>query len=254
MIARCPIFAVAALLVFRWIPACGGAPAKPASAAPAVPDPRHLSNGWSIPSEGYADQPYIVKAEDGAWLCAMTTGAGAEGAGGQHVVSMRSTDQGRTWEQIVPIEPADGPEASYAVLLKVPSGRVYAFYNHNTDKVREVKREDKGARRSSPSSWTGCCATAAISASSAGAASARRSARPTVPTRCGSPSLFKPCGSTTARRGPARPWGISRWYPPDTWCRPLPSFPPCLLPSSAPRPLPIREIRGQVSPLPTPDP
>ncbi|MCU0780910.1 MAG: hypothetical protein MUF04_07385, partial [Akkermansiaceae bacterium] len=69
MIARCSIFAVAALLVFRWLPACGGESAKPASAAPAVPDPRHLSNGWSIPSEGYADQPYIVKTDDGAWLC-----------------------------------------------------------------------------------------------------------------------------------------------------------------------------------------
>jgi hypothetical protein len=74
----------------------------------------------------------------------MTTGVGKEGAGGQHVVSMRSTDQGRTWEQRVPLEPADGPEASYAVLLKVPGGRVYAFYNHNTDRVGEVKREDQG--------------------------------------------------------------------------------------------------------------
>jgi hypothetical protein len=30
------------------------------------------------------------------------------------------------------------------VVLKVPGGRIYAFYNHNTDNVREVKREDKG--------------------------------------------------------------------------------------------------------------
>ena len=82
---------------------------SPSSPAAAVPDPRHISNGWNIPSEGYADQPYIVKTDDGAWLCVMTTGAGVEGAGGQHVVSMRSTDQGRTWEKIVPIEPADGP-------------------------------------------------------------------------------------------------------------------------------------------------
>jgi hypothetical protein len=29
-------------------------------------------------------------------------------------------------------------------MLKVPSGRVYCFYNHNTDRVPEVKREDKG--------------------------------------------------------------------------------------------------------------
>lgn len=118
-----------------------------APVAPTIPDSRHISNGWVIPSEGYADQPYIVKTDDGAWLCVMTTGRGVEGASGQHVVSMRSTDKGRTWEQIVPIEPADGPEASYAVLLKVPSGRIYAFYNHNTDRVPEVKREDIGAYR-----------------------------------------------------------------------------------------------------------
>jgi len=115
-----------------------------AAGAGAAPDPRLLTNGSIIPSEGYADQPYIVKTDDGAWLCVMTTGQGAEGARGQHVVSMRSPDQGRTWSERVPLEPADGPEASYAVLLKVPYGRIYAFYNHNTDNVREVKREDKG--------------------------------------------------------------------------------------------------------------
>lgn len=113
-----------------------------ASVALGSDDPRNIVNGRNIPSEGYADQPYIVKTDDGAWLCVMTTGVGHEGAGGQHVVSMRSTNQGRTWDKIVPIEPADGPEASYAVLLKVPGGRIYAFYNHNTDNVREVKQED----------------------------------------------------------------------------------------------------------------
>lgn len=137
-------FAMVALLAICCLPLPAAEPAKSASPTLAVPDPRHISNGWDIPSEGYADQPYIVKTDDGAWLCVMTTGVGAEGAGGQHVVSMRSTDQGRTWEQIVPIEPSDGPEASYAVLLKVPGGRIYAFYNHNTDRVPEVKREDKG--------------------------------------------------------------------------------------------------------------
>lgn len=113
-------------------------------AAPANPDPRHLANGFNIPSEGYADQPYIVQTDDGAWLCAITTGTGVEGATGQHIVSMRSKDQGRTWDRAVDIEPANGPEASYVVLLKIPGGRVYAFYNHNTDRVPEVKREDKG--------------------------------------------------------------------------------------------------------------
>jgi len=107
-----------------------------------IPDPRHLNNGWQIPSEGYCDQPYVVKTDDGAWLCIMTTGAGHEGATGQHVVSTRSMDCGRTWSELVDVEPADGPEASYAVLLKVPSGRVYAFYNHNTDNVRRVKADN----------------------------------------------------------------------------------------------------------------
>ncbi len=111
---------------------------------PVSADPRHLSNGYQIPSEGYADQPYIVRTDDGAWLCAITTGQGREGASGQHVVSMRSTDRGKTWQPAVDIEPADGPEASYVVLLKTPYGRVYAFYNYNTERLREVKTETGG--------------------------------------------------------------------------------------------------------------
>jgi hypothetical protein len=106
-----------------------------------TPDPRHITAGWEIPSEGYCDQPYIVKTDDGAWLCIMTTGSAHEGESGQHVVSTRSTDQGRTWSPLVDVEPADGPEASYAVALKTPGGRVYAFYNHNTDNVRQTPAE-----------------------------------------------------------------------------------------------------------------
>jgi len=110
-----------------------------ASAALAQPnDPRNIVTGSVIPDEFYADQPYVVKTNDGAWLCVITTGPGAEGAGGQHVVSLRSTDHGKTWEKAVDIEPNDGPEASYAVTLKANSGRVYVFYNHNTDNLRQV--------------------------------------------------------------------------------------------------------------------
>ncbi len=104
-------------------------------------DPRHIVNGAIIPSEGYADQPYIVRADDGAWLCVMTTSGSHEGNAGQHVVSMRSVDQGKTWIDRADVEPADGPEASYAVLLKTPCGRIYCFYNHNTDNIREIKAE-----------------------------------------------------------------------------------------------------------------
>jgi Concanavalin A-like lectin/glucanases superfamily/BNR/Asp-box repeat len=106
------------------------------------PDSRNITGGRLIPSEGYCDQPYVIKTDDGAWLCVMTTGRGKEGQRGQHLVAVRSTDQGRTWSDPVDVEPADGPEASYSVLLKVPGGRVYCFYNYNTDNLREVIADD----------------------------------------------------------------------------------------------------------------
>jgi hypothetical protein len=103
-----------------------------------VPDARHITNGWTIPTITYSDQPFVVKTDDGAWLCVLTTGSGLEGERGQHVISTRSTDGGRTWSDPVPVEPPTGVEASYAVLLKVPGGRIYCFYNHNTDDVRWI--------------------------------------------------------------------------------------------------------------------
>lgn len=107
-------------------------------------DTRWIQTGSPIPSEDYADQPYVVKTDDGAWLLVMTTGSGHEGDPGQHVVTMRSRDFGKSWEPPVDVEPKAGPEASYAVMLKARSGRIYCFYNHNTDRVKEVRREDSG--------------------------------------------------------------------------------------------------------------
>lgn len=105
-------------------------------------DSRNIRNGREIPTRTYADQPYVVATDGGAWLCLVTTGSGREGSRGQHVVSLRSLDQGRTWSEPVALEPPEGPEASYAVPLKVPYGRVYAFYNHNTDNLRRVRAEN----------------------------------------------------------------------------------------------------------------
>ena len=104
----------------------------------AVPDWRHLDNGFEIPHENYVDQPYTVIANDGAWLTVLTTGVGKEGAAHQHIVSTRSRDKGRTWSPLVDIEPANGPEASWAMPLKTPSGRIYVFYNYNKDNLREL--------------------------------------------------------------------------------------------------------------------
>ena len=105
-------------------------------------DWRNIEDGWVIPDESYSDQPYIVKTNDGAWLCAMTTGSGHEGQSGQHIISLRSIDQGKTWIDKQDVEPGSGIEASYAVLLKAPSGRIFVFYNHNTDNVREIIGDD----------------------------------------------------------------------------------------------------------------
>jgi len=109
-----------------------------------ISDWRHILRGKALPigkAGGYlyADQPYIVEADDGAWVCVATTGKAHEGESGQHVVSLRSSDGGATWSKPTAVEPPDGPEASYAVLLKAKTGRLFVFYNHNTDNMREVK-------------------------------------------------------------------------------------------------------------------
>jgi hypothetical protein len=55
---------------------------------------------------------------------------------------LRSEDGGKTWSKPIDVEPADGVEASYAVPLKTPSGRIYLFYNHNTDNIRKIKGDE----------------------------------------------------------------------------------------------------------------
>ncbi len=97
-----------------------------------------ISTGSIIPDEGYCDQPYVVKLNDGTWLCTMTTGKGHEGAEDQHIVSTRSMDKGKTWTELVDIEPADGPEASWVMPYLTQYGRVYVFYTYNADNMRKV--------------------------------------------------------------------------------------------------------------------
>lgn len=121
----------------QWLAAASMA-AFPVEAQDDTRDWRDIANGHVIPGEGYADQPYVVHTKDGNWLCVITTGKGVEGEGGQHVVSTTSSDQGRTWSPPVDVEPASGPEASWAVPLVTPYGRIYVFYTYNRDNVRLV--------------------------------------------------------------------------------------------------------------------
>lgn len=119
-------------------------PLAPLAAAGAGPgsDPRNIRNGWPIPREGYSDQPYIVITRDGNWLCVLTTGSGVEGEPGQHIISTISSDRGRTWSTPVAIEPAGGPEASWAMPAIVPSGRVYVFYTYNAANLRADEKSN----------------------------------------------------------------------------------------------------------------
>ena len=94
-------------------------------------DPRFIENGSELPSEMYADQPYVVVCNDGSWLCTMTTSSGTEGAHMNHIIATKSYDQGKTWTHPVNVEPPGVPQSSWAVPLKVPGGRVYVFYDYN---------------------------------------------------------------------------------------------------------------------------
>lgn len=47
-------------------------------AAKSVADTRNIATGLPIPSEGYADQPYIVKTDDGAWRGSSQTSESSE--------------------------------------------------------------------------------------------------------------------------------------------------------------------------------
>ena len=87
-------------------------------------DLRNLRPGWEIPTEHYADQPYIVGPTTAHGLHPDDR-SGHEGASGQHVVALRSRRPGPDLVAAGRRRAGDGPEASYAVLLKAPSGRVF---------------------------------------------------------------------------------------------------------------------------------
>ena len=70
-------------------------------------DSRWIPNGRTIEQGGYTCQPYCSVFADGLWSCVMTFNAASsvEGQPGEHMIAMRTTDQGHTWTPFTPIEP-----------------------------------------------------------------------------------------------------------------------------------------------------
>ena len=105
-------------------------------------DFRDRRNGKPIYESGYIDQPYVVVLDSGEWLCVFTTGVGAEGTGGQHIVSSVSTDKGNTWSKPVRIEEPSAESASWAMPYKTQYGRIYVFYDYNGDRIHSMNFMD----------------------------------------------------------------------------------------------------------------
>ncbi|MDD6882466.1 MAG: sialidase family protein [Eubacteriales bacterium] len=107
-------------------------------------DFRNVKQGRAIPSEnGYCDQASLVAMRSGAWVCSITNGVGLEGAAGEYVSILRSTDQGKTWTQPVHLE--DGPwESAYSALVVADNNRLFCLYNCN---VCHLSAEEAGFRR-----------------------------------------------------------------------------------------------------------
>ena len=100
-------------------------------------DWRFIDNAVGIiPDENYADQPYVVVAKNKDWICVLTTGPGTESQVGQHMVAAISSDQGKTWSQLINIEESDAPPSSWGIPYITPYGRIYVFYTFNGDSIK----------------------------------------------------------------------------------------------------------------------
>lgn len=108
----------------------------------AVADLRSIKHGTALVANYYADQPYLTETQDGGILCVVTTGTSHEGSSGQHVMSMKSFDGGRTWQDSTPVESPSEPISSWGVPVTAPSGRVFVFYIFNKDDLKELPADD----------------------------------------------------------------------------------------------------------------
>ena len=134
------------LLLLLLAPACAAA-APPAAPAP---DPPWIPNGDVLRSGGYSCQPYCaVMPDDGSWVCVMTfirAPIWIEGQPGEHMVSMRTRDEGKTWTGFNAIEPysnaTTGQVSAYgSVAARADGSRVFALWIQNVHNVSHLPGE-----------------------------------------------------------------------------------------------------------------
>lgn len=90
---------------------------------------------------GFSDMPYLVAMPDGTLLSTLTVSDTVETGVTQHVIILRSTDNGETWTEIAEMEPAAGPESSWGMPW-LHNGRLYVLYTYNVNDVRISPFED----------------------------------------------------------------------------------------------------------------
>jgi hypothetical protein len=89
--------------------------------------------------DAYCDMPYMADCGDNVVVMVGTYNVGAEGSDTQTIGIARSTDGGRSFGAVAEIEPADGPEASWAVpWYHAPSNKLYVFYVYNYEGLTSV--------------------------------------------------------------------------------------------------------------------
>jgi len=98
-------------------------------------DIRNIITGSLIPDENYCDQPYIVVTKAGDFVCVLTTGKGGESSSSLHVVATISKDKGKTWSELIDIEPDSGNRSFWGVPFITPYGRIYVFYGWEVEPV-----------------------------------------------------------------------------------------------------------------------
>jgi hypothetical protein len=90
--------------------------------------------GIPIIRNGYLDQIFCAASNSTTATCVVTA-ANAEGVGSEHELSITSRDGGATWGPPVHLEPEANVTNSNAAIVVAPSGRLYALYSMNVDRI-----------------------------------------------------------------------------------------------------------------------